>query len=59
MTIVDKKKTIKRIIDKLPDSTLDEVLFTVKELSSKDENRKEILLNLLKTEQKLFEKLAQ
>lgn len=59
MTIVEKKKTIKKLIDKLPENTLDEILFTVKELSSKDEKRTEILLNLLKTEQKLFEKLAQ
>lgn len=58
MTITEKKKKIQNIIDKLPESTLDEILYTVQELSVKDKKRKKILLDLLKNEQSLFEKLA-
>lgn len=54
MTVLENKKIIKNIIDKMPDANLDETLMAVK-----NEMRKKILLDLLKNEQTLFEKLAQ
>lgn len=59
MTVIEKKKFLKKIIDTIPESHLDEALMLVQELAGKDEIRKEILLDLLKTEKSLFEKLAQ
>lgn len=59
MTVVEKKKVIKKMIDKLPEANLDEALIIVQSLSSKDKNRKIILQNLLDEEHSLFEKLAQ
>lgn len=59
MTVVEKKKRIKKMIDKISDDNLDEVFSTIQELTSKDEKRKNILSDLLKDEKTLFEKLAQ
>lgn len=59
MTDIEKKKIIKRIVDSIPEANLDEALFIIQGLASKDAKRKKILLELLKTEKELFEKLAQ
>mgnify|MGYP000341991899 FL=1 len=59
MTVIEKKKALKKIIDKLPESNIDEAFFFVEDLVLKDEKRKEILISLLKKEKSLFEKLAQ
>ncbi|MCK5400179.1 MAG: hypothetical protein KAJ28_00970 [Flavobacteriaceae bacterium] len=59
MTVIEKKKIIKKMIDKLSEDNLDDALFIVQKLASKDKNRKKILLELLKNEKVLFEKLAQ
>ena len=59
MTIIEKKKRIKNLIDKIPEDNLDELFSVIQELTSKDEKRKKILLTLLKDEKSLFEKLAQ
>ncbi len=58
MTVIEKKKAIKKIIDALPVDNLDEAFFLVQDLSQKDENRKSILKSLLGKEKNLFEKLA-
>lgn len=58
MTVVEKKKIIKKIIDTIPEANLDDALVIVQQLASKDESRKKILLDLLKEEKSLFEKLA-
>lgn len=59
MTVIEKKKALKKIIDKLPESNIDEAFFFVEDLVLKDEKRKKILISLLKKEKSLFEKLAQ
>ncbi|WP_194766133.1 hypothetical protein [Tamlana sp. I1] len=59
MTVIEKKKIIKKFVDKLPESDLDEALIMIQDLASKNQNRKAILLNLLETEKTLFERLAQ
>ncbi len=59
MTVIEKKKIIKKMIDKLSEDNLDDALFIVQKLASKDKNRKKILLELLTNEKVLFEKLAQ
>lgn len=59
MTVIEKKKKIKQIIDTIPEASLDEALEIVQELASKEEKRKMILLDLLEREKSLFEKLAQ
>ncbi len=59
MTIVEKKKRIKNLIDNIPEDNLDEIFSMIQELTSKDEKRKDILLSLLEKEKTLFERLAQ
>ncbi len=59
MTVLQKKISLKNLIDKLPDDNLDEALLVIEELTTKNLKRKNILLELLDTEKELFEKLAQ
>ncbi|WP_418602575.1 hypothetical protein [Hwangdonia sp.] len=59
MSVIEKKKRIKQLIDKISDDNLDEVFAAIQELASKDDKRKNILSDLLKNEKALFEKLAQ
>ncbi|MGJ8592506.1 MAG: hypothetical protein ACSHXF_08155 [Aquaticitalea sp.] len=59
MTVIEKKKTLNKIIDTIPDSNLYEALLLVQDLASKDMKRKNILSKLLETEKESFEKLAQ
>lgn len=58
MTVIEKKKNIKRIIDTLSNESLEEVFNYLQQLSSKDKNRISIVKNLLKEEKWLFEELA-
>ncbi len=58
MTVIEKKKNIKRIIDTLSNENLEEVFNYLQQLSSKDKNRISIVKNLLKEEKWLFEELA-
>lgn len=59
MTVIEKKNTLKKIIESLSDEHLDEALYIVQELSLKDKKRISILKDLLSEEKSLFEKLAQ
>ena len=59
MTVLQKKISLKNLIDKLPDDNLDEALLIIEELTTKNLKRKNMLLELLHTEKELFEKLAQ
>ncbi|WP_298767094.1 hypothetical protein [uncultured Polaribacter sp.] len=58
MTVIEKKKNIKKIIDKLSNENLEEVFNYLKQLSVKDKNRISIVKNLLDEEKWLFEELA-
>lgn len=58
MTVIEKKKVLKKIIDTLSEDNLDEAIFLVEDLSQKNENRKKILKSLLEEEKNLFERLA-
>ena len=58
MTVIEKKKNIKKIIDSLSNENLDEVYYYLSQLSTKDKNRVSIVKNLLKEEKWLFEELA-
>ena len=59
MTVLQKKISLKNLIDKLPDDNLDEALLVIEELTTKNLKRKNMLIELLHTEKELFEKLAQ
>ena len=59
MTVLQKKISLKNLIDKLPDDNLDEALLVIEELTTKNLKHKNMLLELLHTEKELFEKLAQ
>lgn len=58
MTVIEKKKNIKRIIDTLSKENLEEVFNYLQQLSTKDKNRISIVNNLLEEEKWLFEELA-
>lgn len=58
MTVLQKKKILKNLIDSLPEDNLDEALSLIEKLTTKDLSRKKILLELLQSEKELFEKLA-
>ena len=58
MSVLQKKKILKNLIDSLPEDNLDEALSIIEKLTTKDLSRKKILLELLQSEKELFEKLA-
>jgi ABC-type lipoprotein export system ATPase subunit len=58
MTVIEKKKNIKRIIDTLSNENLEDIFNYLQQLSSKEKNRISIVKNLLKEEKWLFEELA-
>lgn len=58
MTIIKKKKNIKKVIDTLSNENLEEAIHYLQQLSSKDKNRISIVKNLLEEEKWLFEELA-
>ena len=59
MTVLEKKNSLKKIIDSLSKENLDEAYFFINQLSTKEQNRISIVKTLLKDESSLFEKLAQ
>ena len=59
MTVIEKKNKLRKIIESLSKEHLDEALYFVQELTTKDKKRIAILKNLLNKEKSLFEKLAQ
>ena len=59
MTVIEKKKALKKIIDLLPEENLDETLIFIEELASKDDRRIEFVKNLLIKEKSLFKRLDQ
>lgn len=58
MTLIEKKKRLKKIIDSLSSENLDEAFHYIHQLSVKDKNRILIVKDLLKDEKWLFEELA-
>ena len=58
MTIIKKKKNIKKVIDTLSNENLEEAIHYLQQLSSKDKNRISIVKNLLTEEKWLIEELA-
>ncbi len=58
MTLIEKKKRLKKIIDSLSSENLDQAFYYISQLSTKDKNRILIVKNLLKEEKWLFEELA-
>ena len=59
MTVIERKKRIKKLIDKISEEHLDEAYMLIEDLSKKDNKRKAIVKELLETEKSLFERLAQ
>lgn len=59
MTVIEKKKALKKIIDQLPEENLDETFMFIEELAAKDDKRTEFVKNLLEKEKNLFKRLAQ
>lgn len=58
MTVIERKKRIKKLVDKISEEHLDEAYMLLEDLSKKDEKRKAIVKNLLESEKSLFERLA-
>lgn len=58
MNVLEKKNSLKRIIDNLSNEKLDDAYLFLKKLSSTDKNRINIVKQLLKDEKSLFEDLA-
>jgi len=58
MTVIEKKRSLKKMIDALSSTNLEQAYYYIYQLNSKDKNRITIVENLLKDEKKLFEKLA-
>ncbi len=58
MTVIEKKKNLKNLIDELSNENLEEVFNYLQQLSTKDKNRISIVKNLLEEEKWLFEELA-
>ncbi len=59
MTVIEKKKALKKIIDALPEENLDETFMFIEELASKEDRRIKFVKNLLVKEKNLFKRLAQ
>ena len=59
MTVIEKKKALKKIIDSLPEDKLEEALLLVEDLARQDESRIAFIKDLLERKKALFEKLAQ
>ncbi len=58
MTVIEKKRTLKKMIDALSNENLDQAYFYINQLTNKDQNRISIVKDLLNSEKSLFEKLA-
>ncbi|WP_026776543.1 hypothetical protein [Polaribacter sp. Hel_I_88] len=58
MNILEKKNSLKRIIDNLSDEKLNDAYLYFKKTSSSDKSRLNIVKQILKDEKSLFEDLA-
>jgi hypothetical protein len=58
MTLLEKKKSLKKAIESLSDEQVDEALYLIEKVIGQDENRKEYVKDLLNKEKDLFEKLS-
>jgi len=59
MNVIERKKRIKSLIDKISEEHLDEAFMLLEDLSKKDKKQKAIVKELLESEKSLFERLAQ
>jgi Mlc titration factor MtfA (ptsG expression regulator) len=59
MTLVEKRQSIKKIIDTLSNEKLEQAIFYLNQLTAEDKNRLELVKNMLIQEKELFDKLAQ
>ncbi len=59
MTLLEKKKSLKKAIESLSDDQLDEALYLIEKVISQDQIRKEYVKDLLRKEKNLFDRLSQ
>ncbi len=59
MTLLEKKKRLKKAIESLSDEQVDEALYLIEKVISQDEKRKVYVTDLLNKEKNLFDRLAQ
>jgi|TARA_R100000306_G_scaffold59442_1_gene58478 hypothetical protein len=59
MTLLEKKKSLKKAIESLSEEQVDEVLYLIEKVIGQDEKRKEYVKDLLNKEKNLFDRLAQ
>ena len=59
MTLLEKKKNLKKAIESLSDEQVDEALYLIEKVIGQDEKRKEYVRDLLEKEKNLFDRLAQ
>ena len=59
MTLLEKKKNLKKAIESLSDEQVDEALYLIEKVIGQDEKRKEYVRDLLEKEKTLFDRLAQ
>jgi len=59
MTLVEKRQSIKKVIDTLSNEKLEQAIFYLNQLTAEDKNRVELVKNMLIQEKELFDKLAQ
>lgn len=58
MTLLEKKKSLKKAIESLSDDQLDEALYLIEKVISQDEKRKMYVKDLLNKEKNLFDRLS-
>ena len=56
MTLLEKKKSLKKAITSLSDEQLDEALYLIEKVIGQDEKRKEYVKDLLNKEKSLFDR---
>ena len=59
MTLLEKKKSLKKAIESLSDEQVDEALYLIEKVIGQDEKRKEYVKDLLNKEKNLFDRLSQ
>lgn len=59
MTLLEKKKSLKKAIESLSDDQVDEALYLIEKVISQDEKRKMYVKDVLNKEKNLFDRLAQ
>ena len=59
MTLLEKKKSLKKAIESLSDEQVDEALYLIEKVINQDEKRKVYVKDLLNKEKNLFDRLAQ